>query len=86
MVDYCTPPEIVGLTTLQLQTWLTSTQQAIQDLAVGGKAYAVAYAQGDGSKSVQYTQADLSALRMRARMLAQALGLVGRRRAIRPLF
>lgn len=86
MVDYCTPPELVGLTTQQMQAMLTAVQTAIQELTVGGKAYAVAYAQGDGSKSVTYSQADLGALRMRARMLAAALGLVNKRRAIRPVF
>lgn len=86
MIDTCRPPELIGISDAQLQTWLTAVQLAIQELTVGGKVSTVSYAQGDGSKSVTYTQSDLSALRMRARMLAAALGLARPRRAIRPLF
>jgi len=86
MSDDCRPPELIGLTNEQLQAQLTAVQQAIHDLTIGGKPSSVSYAQGDGAKSVSYTQADLAGLRMRARMLAQALGLVRPRRAIRPVF
>ncbi len=85
-MSYCRPPELIGVADATLQAWLTATQQAIQDLTVGGKLQTAAYTQGDGSKAVTYTQADLAALRARAQMLAQALGLVGRRRPMRPLF
>lgn len=80
------PAELAGLTDAQMQTWLTATQQAIQDLTVGGKVETMAYAQGDGSRSATYTRAALPALRARAQMLAQALGLVERRRPMRPFF
>ena len=86
MSDSCRPPELIGIEDATLQAWLTAVQQAIQDLTIGGKAYVVSYAQGDGSKGVTYTQADVGALRMRARMLAAALGLANPRRAIRPIF
>lgn len=86
MVDISTPPEYIGVPTATLQAWLTAAQQALQDLTAGGKAYSVSYSQGDGSKAVTYTQADIAALRMRIRGLTAALGLTNPRRAIRPVF
>jgi hypothetical protein len=82
----CRPPELIGVPDDTIRAWLLACQQAIQDLTVGGKVQTAAYTQGDGSKSVTYTAADLAALRMRAQMLAQALGLVERRRPLRPYF
>lgn len=82
----CRPPELIGVPDETLKAWLAACQQAIQDLTSGGKVQTAAYTQGDGSKSVTYTQADLVALRSRAQMLAQALGLVARRRPLRPYF
>ena len=82
----CRPAELIGVPDATLQSWLTACQQAIQDLTTGGKVQTAAYTQGDGSKSVTYTAADLNALRMRAQMLGQALGLVRHRRPMRPYF
>lgn len=76
------PPEFAGVDPTTLQSWLSAAQQALQDLTVGGKPQVVSYAQGDGTKSVTYTAADVSRLEQRIRQLARALGLVGRRRAI----
>lgn len=76
------PPEFIGVDMATLQSWLTSAQQALQDLTVGGKPEAVAYGQGDGTKSVTYTRAEIGQLQQRIRQLARALGLVGSRRAI----
>jgi hypothetical protein len=45
-----------------LQTRLAAMQQAYMDLTTGGKLQSVAYTQGDGSKSVTYTQANIGAL------------------------
>jgi hypothetical protein len=75
-------PEFIGVDPATLQTWLTISQQALQDLATGGKPVTLSYAQGDGSKSVTYTPAQISLLEQRCRNLARALGLVGPRRAI----
>lgn len=80
------PAEFVGLSQSQLQTLLTQTQEAISALVTGGKPVSVAFAQGDGSKSVTYTPANLPELRMRARILAELLGLRGPRRAIGVVF
>lgn len=82
MSSSCIPPEFIGVSTDTLQAWLTQCQQALQDLTVGGKPESVSYAQGDGSKAVTYTRADISQLEQRIRNLGRALGLVGRRRAI----
>lgn len=76
------PPELIGVDTAILQQWLTDLQQSLQDLTVGGKAQTLSYAQGDGSKSVTYTQADQARIEQRIRMIAAALGLVPPRRAI----
>jgi hypothetical protein len=76
------PPELIGIDDATLQKWLTDLQQSLQDLTVGGKAQTLSYAQGDGSKSVTYTQADQARIEQRIRMIAAALGLVPPRRAI----
>lgn len=76
------PPEFAGVDPTILQSWLTDCQQALQDLTVGGKPEAVSYAQGDGSKAVTYTRADIAQLEQRIRNLARALGLSGPRRGI----
>jgi len=76
-----------GMTTGQLQAYLTSAQQAFIELSSGKSAVSVSYAQGDGSKSVTYRSVDLAALTRLIRMLQQELGLITRaRRAIRPVF
>lgn len=83
MVFYChMPPEFIGVDPSTLQSWLTASQQALQDLSTGGKPVTLSYAQGDGTKSVTYTPAQISLLEQRIRNLARALGLVGPRRAI----
>lgn len=78
--------EFVGLTTVQLQQRLTAAQQAIHDLTVGGKPETAALTQGDGSRSVTYTKANLAGLEAYVSRLAIALGLVPRRRPVRPFF
>jgi hypothetical protein len=86
----CSPisAQFYGVPTQTLQTWLTNAQQALQDLTTGGKLEVAAYTQGDGSKSVTYTRANLGELQERINALAQALsgGQVGRRRPVRPLY
>jgi hypothetical protein len=83
---YVRPPELIGVSDETLQVWLTAAQTAIQDLTTGGKIQTAAYTQGNGSKSVTYTRADLPALYRRVQALASALGLVDRRRPMRPYF
>jgi len=80
------PPDLIGVDPATLQLWLSQAQQAYQDLMMGNKPEAVAYTQGDGSRSVTYTRANMAALQQRIRELTAALGLSGPRRAIGVLF
>nr|WP_256344819.1 gpW family protein [Pseudomonas gingeri] len=68
-----------------MQQWLAESQQALHDLSVGGKGESYSYTQGDGTKSVTYTRANLGDLQAHINALLYALGMK-RRRAIRPVF
>jgi len=74
-----------GVPPATLMQWLTESQQALHDLSTGAKGESFSYAQGDGSKSVTYTRADIGALQAHILALQYALGM-RRRRAIRPVF
>jgi hypothetical protein len=74
-----------GVPPATLLQWLTESQQALHDLSTGAKGESFSYAQGDGSKSVTYTRADIGALQAHILALQYALGM-RRRRAIRPVF
>lgn len=76
----CTTNSLAGVDVATLQAWLDAARQARHDLMLGQKPEAVAYAQGDGSKSVTYTKADLGQLSVYIAQIEKALGL-GRRRA-----
>jgi hypothetical protein len=80
------PAEFIGVDPVTLQAWLTSAQAALQQLSIGGNPNSVAYAAGDGNKSVGYQQSDINMLLQRIRDLAYVLGLAPRRRAMRPGF
>ena len=80
------PAEFAGVPDTTLQAWLTDAQTALQTLTTGGKAVSLFYNSGAGHKSVTYTPADMGMLRQRVQDLARALGLVPRRRAMRPGF
>ena len=82
----CVPPDLIGVDPATLRLWLSQAQQAYQDLLMGNKPEAVAYTQGDGSRSVTYTRANMGALQQRIRELTAALGLSAGRRAIGVLF
>jgi hypothetical protein len=70
-----------GMSNAALQTALANAQQAYLDLSIGGKVQVAAYTQGDGSKSVTYTQANIGALVALIKQLQAQLGIVhhGRR-------
>ena len=74
-----------GVSPAVLQQWLSDAQQAMHDLSIGGKGESYSYTQGDGSKSVTYTRANLADLQAHILALQYALG-IRRRRAIRPVF
>ena len=51
-----------GISVAALQQRLEALQQAYLELTAGGKLQVASYAQGDGSKSVTYTAANLADL------------------------
>ena len=63
-----------------LQTALANAQQAYIDLTTGVKGESFSYTQGDGSKSVTYSKANLPELAALIRQLQQQLGVIGRAR------
>jgi hypothetical protein len=71
---------LAGRSTAQLQTDLANAQQAYIDLSTGAKGESYSYTQGDGAKSVTYTQANLGALTALIRTLQLQLGIVTRAR------
>lgn len=76
-----------GMSTAQLQTALSNAQQAYIDLSSGQKVVTAAYAQGDGTKSVTFTAAELPNLVALIKQLQAQLGIVKRgRRPIRFIF
>lgn len=81
-VDQFDPTQSVlaGLPPATLNLWLVQAQTAYFQLMTGDKVSTASYAQGDGSKSVQYTQADAARLLAFIQLLQQQLGVVCRPR------
>ena len=77
---------LTGVDPVTLQLWLAQAQAAYAQLMTGAKVASASYAQGDGSKSVSYTQAQAPALMAWIMQLQRALGIGGRRRPLRPYF
>ncbi|MCP1376035.1 gpW family protein [Dyella lutea] len=78
---------LAGMPTAQLQQALAAAQQAYIDLSTGAKGESYSYTQGDGSKSVTYTRANLPALQNLIQTLQAQLGIVCRpRQPVRPVF
>jgi hypothetical protein len=80
-----------GMDTGQLQIRLAAMQQAYLDLTTGGKVQVASYAQGDGSRTVTYTQANIADLTAAIigvqTQIDRATGVCLNRRApIRPIF
>ena len=78
--------DLVGIPIPTLQQWLLDAQTAVHDLTVGGKPVVVTYAQGDGTRSVTYTPANIAGLHAYIQELKAQLGITRGRRAIRPYF
>lgn len=51
-----------GLSVTTLQARLTALQTALLDLQAGAKVATASYTQGDGAKTVSYTQANIADL------------------------
>jgi hypothetical protein len=78
---------LAGMSTQQLQQYLTAAQAAYVQLSLGSKGESFSYTQGDGTKTVTYTRAQLPQLANLIQMLQSQLGIVCRaRRPMRPLF
>lgn len=78
---------LAGRPTAQLQQDLQNAQQAYIDLSTGAKGESYSYTQGDGTKSVTYTRANLPQLAALIQLLQQQLGVVCRtRQPMRPIF
>jgi monomeric isocitrate dehydrogenase len=76
-----------GRSTAQLQADLASAQQAYIELSSGGRVVTASYTQGDGSKSVTYTQASMPNLMALIKELQAQLGIICyARRPIRPTY
>lgn len=69
-----------GMSTTALQTALANAQQAYLDLSTGAKVQAAVYGQGDGTKSVTYTQANIEGLVALIKQLQAQLGIISRGR------
>lgn len=75
---------LAGMQTSALRTALTNAQQAYIDLTTGAKGESYSYTQGDGSRTVTYTTANIADLTALIQTLQAQLGIVQRpRRAIR---
>lgn len=80
-------PLLYGMTNEQLAAQFTALQTAIFNLMSGRREVTVSYAQGDGAKSVTYTNADLAGMQMLLRYIGNKLGYpMRRRRAIGVVF
>lgn len=76
-----------GMSTAQLQAALAAAQQAYVDLSSGVKVVTASYTQGDGARSVTYTQTDLPRVVALIKQLQAQLGVVMRpRRPVRFIF
>lgn len=69
-----------GMSTNALQAALANAQQAYLDLSTGAKVQVAAYGQGDGTKSVTYTQTNISDLVALIKQLQAQLGIIHRGR------
>ncbi len=74
---------LAGMSMSALQTALENAQQAYINLLSGNKGESFSYTQGDGTKSVTYTRANIAELSALIQLLQSQLGVVERVR--RPL-
>lgn len=72
---------LAGMDTSVLRSNLAAAQQAYLDLSTGAKGESYSYTQGDGSKSVTYTRANLPQLVAAIQLMQAQLGIVQTPRA-----
>ena len=80
-----------GVSVQTLQTQLASMQAAYLQLTSGGKVASASYTQGDGSRSITYTQANIGELTQAIiavqTQIDRLTGLcINRRAPLRPFF
>ena len=81
-----------GMNVADLQAQLAAIQAAYLQLQSGAKVAVAGYAQGDGSRSVSYTQADQAAMVQTILLLQTQIDIatgaprVNRRAPMRPVF
>jgi hypothetical protein len=83
MDNFNTSGVLTGMSRAQLQAALANAQQAYIDLLTGAKGESYSYSQGEGSRSVTYTRANLGQLTAFIGELQAALGI--RRASRRPI-
>lgn len=71
---------LAGIPRESLQVSLQNAQQAYLQLSSGGKVETATYTQGDGSKSITYTRANIAQLANVIMMLQKQLGIDSRPR------
>lgn len=71
---------LAGMPREQLQVSLQNAQQAYIQLSTGGKVENATYTQGDGSKSITYTRANIAQLANVIMMLQKQLRIDARPR------
>ena len=83
-----TAPELVGVPTATLQAWLAAAQTALHELTIGKRVAEASYASGEGARTVRYTAASLTELRLYIRQLQQAIDptTAPRRRPVQVMF
>ena len=75
---------LAGMSRADLQSMLTSAQQAYAELSLGKKGISFSYTQGDGTRSVTYQPTDIAQLTQFIMQIKRALGMPGgRRRQVR---
>lgn len=75
---------LAGMSTAALQTALANAQQAYLDLSTGAKGVSFSYTQGDGTKTVTYSPAEIHNLTALIKQLQVQLGMISRpRRPVR---
>lgn len=78
---------LAGMPRDQLQKSLEGAQKAYLELSTGSKVESASYTQGDGTRSVTYTRANIAQLANVIVMLQRQLGIVPRgRQPLRPVF
>jgi hypothetical protein len=77
------PSIFAGMQQTALQLALINAQTALIQLQSGAKGVSFTYAQGDGTRSVTYTQTNIGDLTALIRQLQQQLGII--RHARRPV-